>query len=433
MSFKRFRDQDLIYTTLKTHPQYNFIVNSGKVFLQKERTKKGNISNEAIKHVPTGSVSLYELNIDRGEQGRSVITSSLGFQSPDLISLQVPLRNRDYSLRPFNMSRSQRQQISDESAVALGAFVDYPMSASISRIYVKQDLRNVPIYAPQPDNTGKHPILGQVNENRKYITALENLISFPDDIQKGEFTNYKLGETNMICIPAIFYGSSIKKGSIKLDYYVTGSVIASAEDKDSDGKIFCTSGPDSVKDTQIGTVLYNQGLLLLTSSDSLHETTTDNYFDSSESASPSWLNFGTGIKEVGSSGLTPGLCANSSYAVNFKGTNKVPTLTMFAFSERGEHNFSNNPTFLENSLQGTESLLDNYSITTSSFSEGEVKVNKINKSKYSDAEEEFLSTTYISKVGIYDKEKNLIAVATLANPAKKTEKRDFMIKMKIDF
>ena len=36
-------------------------------------------------------------------------------------------------------------------------------------------------------------------------------------------------------------------------------------------------------------------------------------------------------------------------------------------------------------------------------------------------------------VGIYDKDKNLIATATMANPIKKTEDKDYMVKMRIDF
>ena len=261
---------------------------------------------------------------------------------------------------------------------------------------------------------------------------------------EGDYSNYKLGPVNMICVPGIFYGSEIKKGTVKLDYYVHGSVVATAEDKFSNGKLICTEGPVSVKDTQIGNILYNQGIIAMTSSESLvagHSnsainTFVDNYFSTDTTTPPSWLNFGTGIAEPenSSSGLTTGsLTAKSACSVSFKGTNKVPTLTMFAFSEKGEHNFSHNPTFLENDLQGTDHLLDRYILTTSSFQESETKIKKINKSKYQDAQEDFQNVTYISKVGIYDENKNLIAIATLANPAKKTDKRDFMIKMKIDF
>ena len=432
MSFKRFREQDLIYTTLKAHPEYNFIVNNKITYLQKERTAKGNLSSEALRHVPTGSVSLYELNIDRSQN--------------NLISLEVPLRDESgHKLRPFSMTREDRLSRQDTDTVV----VTYPLSASLNRIYVGQDTNFQSLYArtataveggrsgvdPSQTNSLKHRKVDPPSANRKYVTALENLLSHPDDLQQGNFENYKLGAVNMVCIPGVFSGSGIKKGSIKLDYYITGSLVASAQDKFSNGKMICTEGPVAVKDTQIGTVLYNQGLILLTSSGDLHSTYTDYYYDTTTQVKPSWLNFGSGLSETGDSGLNlSSLTDKSSYVVNFKGTNKIPTLTMFAFSERGEHNFSNNPTFLENKRQGTtESLLGEYALSANSFTEKEANINKINKSEYQDASDSFKSTTYISKVGIYDEDKNLIAVATLANPIKKTEKRDFMIKMKIDF
>ena len=41
--------------------------------------------------------------------------------------------------------------------------------------------------------------------------------------------------------------------------------------------------------------------------------------------------------------------------------------------------------------------------------------------------------SFISKIGIYDEKKNLIGVAKLATPVKKTEERDFTFKLKLDF
>ena len=60
-------------------------------------------------------------------------------------------------------------------------------------------------------------------------------------------------------------------------------------------------------------------------------------------------------------------------------------------------------------------------------------IKKTNKSDYKDAQEEFENVTYISKIGIYDRFKNLIAIASLSRPIKKTEKRDYMFKIGIDF
>ena len=40
--------------------------------------------------------------------------------------------------------------------------------------------------------------------------------------------------------------------------------------------------------------------------------------------------------------------------------------------------------------------------------------------------------TYISSIGVYDKDRNLIAVAKLANPVRKLESEDFTFKLKLD-
>jgi hypothetical protein len=44
----------------------------------------------------------------------------------------------------------------------------------------------------------------------------------------------------------------------------------------------------------------------------------------------------------------------------------------------------------------------------------------------------FQKETYISKIGIYDEDRNLIAIAKVATPVKKTEERDFTFKLKLD-
>ena len=57
--------------------------------------------------------------------------------------------------------------------------------------------------------------------------------------------------------------------------------------------------------------------------------------------------------------------------------------------------------------------------------------NTISSSFYN-YEERFKHQTFISKIGIYDEKKNLIAVANLATPIKKTAERDFTFKLKLD-
>jgi hypothetical protein len=143
---------------------------------------------------------------------------------------------------------------------------------------------------------------------------------------------------------------------------------------------------------------------------------------------PSWLNFGTGIPVVGADlPAVQGKVRNSSYKINFKGVNKIPTMTMFAYANKGEFNYSNNPSFLV--LDSNKTNV----ITSSSYEEPMREIKNIAKSDNDHVSASFENVTYISKVGIYDERKNLIAIATLANPIKKTPGRDYMIKMRLDF
>ena len=61
-----------------------------------------------------------------------------------------------------------------------------------------------------------------------------------------------------------------------------------------------------------------------------------------------------------------------------------------------------------------------------------MKIKNIVTSSYRDHTASFQPVTYISKVGIYDENKNLIAVASLANPVRKLEDRSYTFKLKLD-
>jgi len=394
MKFKRFEPKDLIYNTIVTKPDFNFIIHSGTVYLQKQHMQAGNFSNN-VKHIQSGEVSLHELNINR--------------PSGSLIHSFIEKDSTRYSYK--NISTSN---FDDETQFAHGDTLtqQYPVTASLSRIYVPAGAEFSSSAAP-------------AHGNKKYVRALANVIRTQGSFSNG-LTYGTLGtaEVNMVCVPGIFCGSGIEKGSIKLRYSVTGTLLAEAQDINKDGRLIQVSG--TTTGHTVGNVVYNQGLILLTSSATLDPDYTDYYKSTSTLSSPSWINFGTGISQVGTT-LDHGSVPDSAYTVDFKGINKIPTLTMYAFSKEGEMNLSSNPTFLEKTEEKS------HDFTSSSYIERVVSTKKTNKSPYSDHEEDFENVTYISKVGIYDKDKNLIAIASLATPIKKTEKREYMIKIGIDF
>ncbi len=400
MSFKRFGFEDLVYTTLVAKPDYRFIIQNGSVYKNNEILPTGDFSN-TLKHITNGEVSFHELNINRPSD--SLI---YGFISKDTTR---------YAYRSIGAT-----QFDDASQFQLGNILtqSYPLKAGISRIFVPS--------GPEFDdrtfaNVGSAT---DASANKKYIRALKNVIESRDRLgQSFEYGDLGTKQVNMVCVPGIFYGSKIDKGSIKLNYYITGSLVATLQDKNKDGVLIETTGSNAGK--VAGIALYEQGLMLLTASWDLSEGLHTDAFLSMGSHTPTWLSFGTGMPQVGAS-LTHGTVLSSSYEVNFKGTNKIPTLTMFAHAEKGNFNYSNNPTFLE---------LDNKSpsANSSSYQQPKKKIKNITKSDFAHYSASFESTTFISKVGIYDENKNLIAIATLANPLKKTPSRDYMIKMRLDF
>ena len=122
--------------------------------------------------------------------------------------------------------------------------------------------------------------------------------------------------------------------------------------------------------------------------------------------------------------------STSSYSISFRGTNYVPTITMLAHAKKGELNHSNNPTYL--------TYIENSgSIDTTGGSlyieSDSLEIANTTKTLYEDPNGGFQKQTWISKIGIYDENKNLIAIAKLANPIRKTEDRDFTFKLKLDF
>ena len=90
-------------------------------------------------------------------------------------------------------------------------------------------------------------------------------------------------------------------------------------------------------------------------------------------------------------------------------------------------NHSNNPTYVE--FGQTKSYVSGAYV----FEEpSTLSIANVVKTPYPDPTGSFQKTTYISKIGIYDEDKNLIAIASVAKPVKKTMERNLTFKLKVD-
>jgi hypothetical protein len=174
--------------------------------------------------------------------------------------------------------------------------------------------------------------------------------------------------------------------------------------------------------------LYEEGLLLLTGSTSL-ETHTQIGLSTytPKTRYPSWLFFGAGMND-GVTQVTSATSFNSaSFSMTFKGQSETQVTTMLAHARRGEVNYSNNPTFLET---GQSKIF----LTSSHVYEEnkDLKLKNFVSSSEAYYSASFERQVFVSRVAIYDRNKNLIGIATLANPVLKKESEDVSFKLKFD-
>jgi hypothetical protein len=164
--------------------------------------------------------------------------------------------------------------------------------------------------------------------------------------------------------------------------------------------------------------------MLLTGSWNLNPTTIQ-----TDSNGPSkWIHFGYGAND-GNTIATSTLSA--SFLMEYSGTTNTQTLTMFAHAKHDELNWSNNPTYLTAGLNQTHCVR---CVATGShhYREEPTKIKNIVYSQFADEIPEFKKTVYISKVGLYDEHKNLIGVAKVATPTRKTIDQQYTFKLKLD-
>jgi len=388
MTFKKFESKDILYNVLETNPKQIFEVYDSKIYRNNRSQIAGQFTS-SVPNVPVGFVSLYEINVDRNQPDTGLIY-------PFVTKDGSLIGTKTISTTTFNSDFLYGDTITGS----------YPLSASIKRDYY------------------------QLGQNRPEIAALKNTLNYYVNLSKHYSYSSSLGnkETqplNLISIPSILYGSSLNKTSLELEYYISGTLIGKLKDERGNGELVQVGPAGSVGSGSVaGVVLYNEGFLVLTGSWDLETGIARDYLnDPGNLMTSSWLNFSVGAND----GIPAGIIPSSSYSLVMEGVNKIPTLTMFAHADKAEMNHSNNPTYVEYGQGNTP-------ITASTiYSENpRLTIKNLVSSSYADPTGSFEKITYISKIGVYDEDRNLIGIATVANPIKKERNRNLTFKLKLD-
>jgi len=389
MPYYKFGPDDIFYNKLETRPSVNFKIYDRKVYYNNQ----GNVTGEFTSSVgaQNGYISLYELNVDRA--------------SGQLI---YPFIVKDGSLTSFS---------------------------TISTTKFNNDF----VYGDKL--TGSYPLMASISSDRScqgcdrlHVNALRNALNFYKVLSDAYSYSSSLGdksdqELRLISIPSIFYGSEIKKGTVSLKFYVTGVLQGELKDSLKNGElkqVLSSSDGSTVTPTGSvgGVVLYNEGFILLTGSWPISNH-VEPYV--SGDSKPRWIDFGS----TGSAGSGGENLPATSFDMSFSGTTNIPVLTMFAHAREGQLNHSNNPTSI--SRDNRLYLLNQTSASTQYSEPTSVTIKNIGSSSFQNTIPTYEKTVFISQIGIYDEDKNLIAVAKLANPVRKRNQDDFTFKLKLDF
>ena len=384
MKFYQFKQNDVVDQLRVVNPSCSFFVNDRTVYYNGASDSSASLGS-TINGVPSGFISLYEMNVDRAS---------------------------DNLIYPFVIKGSSLNNMSTVSDASYNAFSygdvisgSYPLSASITRNFYTGSTRREIV-----------SLKNTLNRRRLYSNHFAYSSSLGDkDTQ----------DIALIDVPSIFFGSGMKTSTLKLDFYVTGTLTGRLE-ANAKGELVQTLPQDANSGSVAGVVMKDMGAILITGSWDVTTSAIEDYDQNAGDDKFKWYYYLAGIQ--GNIEYSANTLPSSSFHLHFESTSEVNTKLMFCTAPRGELNQSENPTFYtKDSHKPIE-----FTGSVGSFREPVRIIKNITSASYQDPTAPFEKTTYISKIGLYDEDKNLIAIASLARPVKKTESRDITFKLKLD-
>ena len=401
MTLFKFHADDIFINTVEGYPEFRFIIHSGSVIIDDVPDQAGaNLSNAL--DVTDGHISLYERNIDKPSGQKQYA--------------YMPKAGYRQSFKIYNEAQHNVWFNYDGELITSS----YNHSASVSTYY----------YAANADRPRVRAVRNACERNKFFS---------PHYAWEGDFGNKLTQDLRLVSIPSILYGQRIKKGTVRLRFYVGGELLGELTDSTRKGELIQSSGSIAANDGKVaGVVLYDEGVFVITGSWDLDDRSGGStgqgaidYVGNGSSTNSKWIYFGAmahSPASINSGNGIPLTALSASFVADWQGVNHVQTMTMMAHAKYGELNHSNNPTYV------TTTSPNNAVFKSGSlhYTELEVPVKNIVDTNLTDHVPAFDKETYITKVAIYDERKNLIGIAKVAVPVRKTEDRQYTFKLKLD-
>ena len=443
----KFTPDDLFINRLKTYPEYSVFIYEGRMYVNKEglRLTGGIDVYDINRNLTQGRVfpfvvSSSEKNAFKSQRFQPLVQSFSGdnffiskYAEESGSSIVDGFYGESFTTTPGESSQTLTSSYSFASPITRNKTARQSTFTTTYYNLTASDLRTETLPFTKYGNNQTVNVSASALQNvaRKYAVLSDHFIFISSSTRSRDLVyGADADNINFLTIPSMYYGSTIKKGSVELNYFITGSMLAACADINHDGTLIGTTG--STSGSVVGLVLYDEGVIMLTSSVAIDLVAKPAGYDihyngaSQPEVSSSWQFFGTTLNDgITHSSTTADNMSLPSYELKFKGVNYVDSMTMFAHARKGHLNHSNNPSY-----RNLSTTRVNQTGSGLIFAEGPSDIANIVSGSHVSAS--FDKTTYISKVHIYDEDGNLIAITSLAKPIKKTLEDEFTFKMKLD-
>lgn len=379
MYIKKFSEEENIVQYIEVNPENYFEIYDNTVYYNEQNVVNTKLTASTL--FDQGDVRVSDLNIDRPND-----------------SLVVPFVYKDSNRAGITVGETDDYDSAQYGQKLKGT---YPLTASISRSFYDS------------------------NSQRREINSLKNGLNYYSTRSPHYQYSSSLGDKstqklNAINVPKLFYGERIEKGTVNLNFYISGSLIGRLEDTRGNGELVQTAPSGSQEVGQVaGVCMYQEGFIILTGSWALDSQQRD-YQGGGSSEEPSWLYFGAGMNDDAIS------LPSSSYDMTFNGKQTMPVVTLLAKSNNKEHNYTSNMTYVKKGQETASQVTENrYK------QKDDINLVNPNPTEYEE-DVPYQREIYISRINVYDDDKDLVGIATLSKPVRKNKHRSFKFKLKKD-
>lgn len=230
----KFKENDIISNTVVANPRYKFSFFNGKAYIN-DQVDVGPVSTPSLNQ--TGTLLFNDLNIIF-ENKHNLFTNLDKQSNKDSYTPIVADARFSFEMKRDFIRKSSVDGYEPKYTTGFGS----PTTSSMAKFI---SLKN------------------SINYRKDRAPAFNFSSYFTEtlDLKADTIDGDLLQDINILSIDNIFYGSMIKPGSISLEFYKSGSLLAKAQDTTKTGELIEQTNTTIGTGTVVGFALYEEGII----------------------------------------------------------------------------------------------------------------------------------------------------------------------------